>query len=251
MTCLYLFLIRYCLSIVLMGPDCFTFERFAHRPVPAFLNRSMILYGNMRNFARHEALVALSHDFDYTFSIDLLRGALPPIPWVGQVAVAGPPVLALRELCFAVIERQALGIRTTFRHPYAILWLGLGCPLDIVPGALFGGMVFAQRVAYLSRALATYRLPLLGLMYRLRHTIPQPNFVTIPGGGNIPANTVMVHIRTPERRSVNVKELSHNSLPAVPGYLTIKGMIDNQYALFGLPPPHSATTISSDRLQPE
>lgn len=52
-----------------------------------------------------------------------------------------------------------------------------------------------------------------------------------------------------------MKELSYNSLlqPAIPGalpYMSIKDIINNQYAFLGLPNPSSITVVSSaDNLQ--
>ena len=109
-----------------------------------------------------------------------------------------------------------------------------------------GGVPALQQ--YINRSLSGggYSPSLATTLFRLRHNIP-PNFVFLAAGGN--ADSVLIHIHQQVRSSKNVKELSHNSILNIPAYVSEKDIIDNQFNLFGVAVPDSATILSADFLQ--
>jgi hypothetical protein len=152
------------------------------------------------------------------------------------------------------MNRQTLGIRVEFQHPVAIAAVALGmAPAAAAPLA---GMLPAAFLVYLNRALGGggYLSPQAAALYRIRHNLLQPNFTAMVGVVT-PPDCVVIHFHNNVRLSKNLKELTHNSVraPGVGGavYLSIKDMIDIQFAAAGLPAPSGATVVSADFLQPD
>ena len=240
---------------VAMGAARFNYEITEHEDLgPPALNQSLLNYGYLEITGRHAAIPALAPGA-YPLGLSLMSHGLPPIPWQhGVMALAGGP-LTIQEACQMADTRQALGITVEFRHPLAIAAIALG--LGVPAAAPLAGMAPAAFAVYLDHALrgGGYFAPQATSLYRLRHNVPQPNFVwlMLPGGGAAASNCVIIHFHNITRISKNLKELSYNSrlAPGVGGlaYLSIKDMIDNQFAVFGLPAPSSATVVSAGFLQ--
>jgi len=240
-----------------VGPQSFNCEIYEHQnPVAPVLHQAFINYGPLEIIGRHAAIPALAPGV-YPLGVSLMSHGMPPLPWQhGVVALAGGP-LTIQEACQMADTRQTLGINVKFRHPLAITAMALG--LGVPAAAPLAGMAPAAFALYLNNALrgGGYLAPQATSIYRLRHNMPQPNFLllVLPGGGAAPANCVIIHFHNTVRISKNLKELSYNSLlaPGVGGlaYLSIKDMIDNQFLAIGLPAPSSATVVSADFLQPD
>lgn len=236
-----------------VGPQCFNCEVYEHSPPPPLpiLNQSLLNYTPLEIRVRHAAIPVLAAGA-YQLGISLMNHGLPPTPWNHAVFGLGGP-LNLQEACQMVVDREALGIQVNFQHPLAIAAIAAGAAP--AAAAAIVGMAPALFNAYLNRALGGggYSTPQAVAIYRLRHNIPQPNFLLLPvGGAAAHANCVIIHFHNVMRVSKNLKELSYNSLvaPAV-GYVSIKDMINNQFIALGLPVPSSATVISADALQPD
>lgn len=228
------------------GPVCFNYETYGHQGAAAGANNALLNYGHAIIAARNLIIPALA------------PGALQPQISLFSVFAGGPwdhtlipnlgAGLTYQEACMMVLERQGIGIIVRFEHPASIQSVALGNPLAVAAAGFVGGV--AGLTQYLDRALGGggYRPTILAVaLYRLRHTIPYPNFVALPVGV---ADTVLVHFHNQIRTSKNVKELSYNSILNIVGYHSIKDIIDAIYNVIGLAPPHSATVLSSDNLQP-
>ncbi len=239
------------------GPQRFNYEITEHEDLgPPALSQSLLNYGYLEIAGRHAAIPALAAGL-YPLGISLMRHGLPPIPWQHGVMPLAGGLLTLQESCQMADTRQTLGIDVNFRHPLAITAMALG--LGVPAAAAIAGMAPGAFVTYLNNALrgGGYLAHQAASIYRLRHNVPQPNFVwlILPGGGATPANCVIIHFHNTTRVSKNLKELSYNSLlaPGLGGavYGSVKDMINNQFAIFGLPAPSSATVVSADALQPD
>jgi hypothetical protein len=240
-----------------VGPQCFNCETYEHEnPAALVLHRAFINYGPLEVIGRHAAIPALAAGV-YPLGISLMSHGMPPIPWQHGVWALAGGLLTLQEACQMADTRQALGIDVKFRHPLSITAMALG--FGVPAAAPFAGMAPAAFAVYLNNALrgGGYFAHQAASIYRLRHNMPQPNFLLLglPGGGAAPANCVVIHFHNTMRISKNLKELSHNSLlaPGVGGlaYISIKDIIDNQFAAAGLPAPSGATVVSADFLQPD
>ena len=238
-----------------VGPQCFNFETYDHQnPGPPLLNQALVNYGHVE-ITGNNAIIPVLGAGVYPLGISLMENVVP-IPWQhGVGGLAGGP-LNIQEACQMADDRQVLGIDVNFRHMASVAAVALGVPVAAAAPAGMGGAAFAN---YLNNALrgGGYLAHQATAIYRLRHNVPQPNFVwlMLPGGGAAPANCVVLHFHNTMRISKNLKELSHNSLlaPGLGGvvYVSIKDMIDNQFAFFGMPSPFSATVVSADFLQPD
>lgn len=237
-----------------IGAARFNYEITEHEsPGPPALNQSLLNYGYLEITGQHAAIPALAVGV-YPLGISLMHHGLPPIPWQhGVVAVAGGP-LNIHQACRMAEDRQALGINVNFQYMGAIVAMAAGVPL--AGAAALAGLPPPAFVVYLNNALrgGGYFSDQAAAIYRLRHNPVPPNFLfmPLPGGGGL-ANCVVIHFHSTTRISKNLKELSHNAsvAPGVGGavYLSIKDMIDNQFAAAGLPVPSSATIVSADFLQ--
>ena len=240
-----------------VGAARFNYEITEHEaPAPPALNQSLLNYGYLEITGQHAAIPALAFGV-YPLGVSLMHHGLPPILWQhGVVAVAGGP-LNIHQACRMADDRQALGIDVNFRHMAAIVAMAAGAPL--VGAAALAGLLPPAFAAYLNNALrgGGYFSDQAAAIYRLRHNPVPPNFLfmPLPGGGGALANCVVIHFHNTTRISKNLKELSHNAsvAPGVGGaaYLSIKDIIDNQYAVAGLPAPSSSTVVSADFLQAE
>jgi len=236
------------------GQHGFSCEVYEHQnPGPLVLNQAFIEYGPLEIKGRHAAVPALAAGV-YPLGISLMSYGLPPILWQhGVLGLAGGP-LNIQEACRMAFDRQTLGIDVNFRHMAAVGAVAMGLPLPAA--AAFAGLAPAAFANYLNKALrgGGYVNHQATAIYRLRHNAPPPNFLAL-GGGVGPANCVVIHFHNTTRVSKNLKELSHNSLaaPGVGGavYVSIKDMIDHQFAVLGLPAPSSTTVVSADFLQPD
>lgn len=235
-----------------VGPQCFNYEAHDHRNLVPVLNQSLVNYDHLEINARHAAIPVLAAP-PHSVGISLMHHGLPPILWQhGVFALVGGP-LNWQQACQMAMNRRALGIRVKFQHPAAIAAVALGIPP--AAAAPLAGMAPAAFLVYLNQALGGggYLTPQASALYRIRHNLPAPNFMLIPGGAGVFANCVIIHFHGAMRVSKNLKELSYNArpAPAVGGlaYLSIKDRINIQFAAAGLPAPSSATIVSADFLQ--
>lgn len=233
------------------GAACFNYETFAHPvPPPMGANQALIdyMYGTIQ--ARSAAIPALAVGV-HQIGVSLKSGVVPP--WNHNVFPLVGGALTLQEASLMARDRQNIGINIRFQQPNIIFLLAAGLPVPMVAAML--GIPVAAVANYANSALnrGGYLTPLSTAIYRLRHNLIPPNFVAVPPG--MIADRVILQIHIPVRASKNLKELSVNSIlaPALPGmapYVSVKDMIDVQFAVLGIPPPHSATIVSSDSLQP-
>lgn len=231
------------------APQCFNYETYAHQgpAAPLAPNQSLLNYSLLEITARHAAIPVLAAGA-HQVGISLMQHGVPPILWQHHLFLLGA-ILNLQEACQMAVERQALGIIVDFEYPLIIAAIAAGAPPPL-PHPPAGIPVYLNHALTGGGYLASHA----AAIFRLRHNIPQPNFVNlvVPAGG-APANCIVIHFHNDVRVSKNLKELSHNSLPSpLPaGYLTIKDMIENQFAALGLPGAYSsATIVSADFLQP-
>lgn len=237
-----------CHDIYAAGPACFNYEMHEHQNLaPAGLNRALVNYPHGLVVARNAVIPALGPGaLQVEVSLSRQLGAV--IPWQHAPIALGAG-LNLQEGCQMAIDRQHIGITVDFQHPLLIALVAAGFPVGAA--AAFLGIP----PGYLQTALARggYLNPLAASIYRFRHNFPPPNFVFLMAPMPANADTVMIQIHDLRRVSKNVKELSYNAIlnPGLPGlpYISIKDMIDGQFALLGLPVPHSGTIISADFLQ--
>ena len=239
-----------------VGAARFNYEITEHEaPAPPALNQSLLNYGYLETRGQHANIPALAIGV-YPLGVSLMCHGLPPIPWQHRVvAIPGGP-LNITQACRMADDRQALGIDVNFRHMAAIVAMAAGAPL--AGAAALVGLAPPAFAVYLNNALrgGGYFSDQAAAIYRLRHNPVPPNFLfmPLPGGGGL-ANCVVIHFHNTMRISKNLKELSHNAsvAPGVGGavYLSIKDIIDNQFAAAGLPAPSSATVVSADFLQPD
>ncbi|AIK96398.1 hypothetical protein ID47_06090 [Candidatus Paracaedibacter acanthamoebae] len=236
------------------GPVCFNYEMHEHQNLmPVGLNRALANYPHGTIVARNGIIPALGIGGAHSVGISLMN-ALGPLPmaWQHAVPILGG-ALTLQEACQMAIDRESLGIRVEFQEPLALAFTAAG-GIPFAAGIL--GIPVGNLIAYLHRALGGggYLTPIATGIYRLRHNFPPPNYLLLAGMIPAIADTVMIHFHDVRRISKNIKELSYNSIlnPAIPGmppYISLKDMIDAQYAVLGLPIPDSGTTISADMLQ--
>ncbi len=235
------------------GPAAFNYEMHEHQNLmPAGLNRALVNYPHGVIVARNGAIPALGGGA-HSVGISLMN-ALGPVPMAWQHAIQPlGGVLTLQEACQMAIDRESLGIRVEFQDHNAVAFTAA---FGIPAAAGMLGIPALNLTAYLQRALGGggYLTPIATAIYRLRNNFPAPNFTAMAGMVPGNADTVMIHFHDTRRISKNIKELSYNSIlnPAVlgmPPYISLKDMIDAQYAFLGLPVPDSATTISADMLQ--
>ncbi len=234
-----------CQNIYAAGPACFNYETYEHQGPAAGANNALLNYDHAMIAVRNIAIPVLA------------PGALQPQISLFDVVAGGPwdhtispnlgGGLTYQEACMMALERQGIGITVRFQHFASIQAIALGTPLPMVAMGFPGGLVGLTQ--YLDNALGGggYRPTVLAVaLYRLRNNLPYPNFVALPMGL---ADTVLIHFHSQIRVSKNVKELSYNSILNIAGYHSIKDIIDAIYNVIGLPPPHSATVLSSDNLQ--
>ncbi len=233
------------LHAIIVGPQCPNHEVFTHiNPGLPAINQALnhYTYGSLSDM---HGMLPILNALAPSIGISLaISGTYAPIAW-HQVLhpLAGGP-LTLNETCRIAAHRQLrLGFNVRFRHPHLIQMIAAG-------GAIPPGLN-----AYVNRALygGGYFNPMAVALYKLIRVMPVPVFTVIPGMANRP-DCVAIQFKTDVRISKNMKELSYNSLlqPAIPGalpYMSIKAIINNQYAFLGLPNPSSITVVSSDNLQ--
>lgn len=234
------------------GTACFNYEAFAHpAPPPVGANQALVdyVYGAIQ--ARSAAIPALAVGA-HQIGVGLKSGVA--LPWNHNVFPLVGGALTLQEASLMARDRQNIGITIRFQQPNIIFLLAAGLPVPVVAAML--GIPVATVATYANRALngGGYLTSLSTAIHRLRHNLVPPNFVAVPPPGMI-ADRVILQVHIPVRASKNLKELSVNSIPApaLPGmapYVSVKDMIDVQFAVLGIPTPHSATIVSSDFLQP-
>lgn len=227
-----------------MGPACFTYEAYEHQGALAGANNALLNYTYALISARNGIIPPLAIG-GLQIQVSLLNAGAAG-PWNHNIALLGGG-LTHQEACMIALERQGIGIRTRFQHPLRIQAVATGSTLLGASVGFPGGL--AGFTLYLNRALGGggYRPTVLAAaLYRLRNNVPYPNFVALPVGL---ADTVLIHIHNQVRVSKNAKELSYNSILNNPAYHSLKDIIDAHYNALGLPPPDSATVLSSDNLQ--
>jgi hypothetical protein len=234
-----------CQNLYAAVPVCFNYETYEH-PGAAGGNRALINYTYPMIVARNAAIPPLApgiHQLEISKSRFL--GAAPT-PWGHLPLNLVGGALNYQEACFMTLERQAVAITVHFQHPAIINAIAVGAPLAFVAAAI--GWPVPQLIQYLNRSLGGggYLAELATTLYRFRNNAP-PNFINLGLLGN--ADTVLIHIHQQMRVSKNAKELSHNSFANNPGYLSVKDIVDNQFAFFGAAAPDSATILSADFLQ--
>lgn len=248
-----LFLLSFplCHNIYAAGPACFSYETYEHQGPAAGANNALLNYGHATIFARNVLIPPLAAGA-LQLQVSLRDTAAGGV-WDHTIIPHLGAGLTYAQACMMVLERQGLGIRVKFRHPAGIQTIALGGTMAAaavaaaVTGFIGGAAAFQQ---YLDRSLkgGGYRPTALAVaLYHFRNNIPYPNFIALPVGV---ADTVLIHFHNQIRVSKNLKELSYNSNLGIPGYFSIKDIIDAAYNAAGLLPPHSATVSSFDNLQP-
>ena len=234
-----------------VGPQCFNYEVHAHRNLIPIPNQATRNYGEIEREARHAATPVLAAP-PHAVGISLMRHGIPPVLWQHNILVLAGGPLNWQEACQTAISREPLGIQVQFQHQPAILAVSLGVPPAMA--APLAGMAPAAFIQYLTNALrgGGYLSPQAAALYRIRNNFPQPVFTAMAGVA-LPPDCVVIHFRHNVRVSKNLKELSYNAClaPGGGGYLSIKDIIDNQFAVAVLPAPSSATIVSADFLQPD
>jgi hypothetical protein len=226
-------------SFCFAAAPLFSYETFAHGgalAAPPAFNAALQNYVYGITQARAVALGAIGAE------ISAQNGPLGA-PWAHQNAGAIMAPLPLALAAQMVLNRQLLGIPVVFQHPAAIASTAAGLPLP--PGI---------PANYVQNALAGggYLMPLLGAIHNLQNAGLAGLIAPILAAGD--QRHFILHLHLPTRISKNVKELAYNSLPGPLGgvgglYITLKQLIDNTYAAAGgLPPPDSATILSSDNI---
>ena len=229
-----------------LGPQCFSYESFAHDPfaAPPAFNAALqnYPYGTIQNrgaalFAALAGVAAAPAPIAFV-SMSFGNGPLGA-PW--QHAMLHVNALTIREAAQVVLNRRQIqGIPVRFQNIAAV----------IATAALPVGVAAAPPVIAALRS-GGYLMPLAAILHRLRMGLVPGLFAAAPMV--LPPDYIVLHIHLEKRVSKNLKELSYNSLtnpPVIPagGYATIKNMIDAPFA--GLAPaPHSATIVSSEHLQ--
>jgi hypothetical protein len=235
-----------CQNLYGAGPACFNYKSLEHVGPAACANRTLLNYNHALIAAQNVAIPVLAHGA-YQLGVSNIRLLAMPTAWQHGVFALVGGGLNILEACLMAVEREGIGITVDFQHRWVINAIVAGIPLAVIGAAFPCGP--AAMIDYLNRALAGggYRPVILATtLYRLRHNLP-PNYLALAVGGA--ADTVLIHIQEPRRVSKNGKELSYNAIPNIPGYFTLKDMIDAQFNMLALPLPHSAHILSADLLQ--